>query len=181
MRTFIAIEVPDSERKTLALMVEEFCRHDLPIKWVKPQNMHVTIKFLGEVNETGSVKVKEAVNSICRKMAVFNMRLNGIGCFPRPNNARVIWVGVDRGGSELNMLAENLESSLQTLGFKAEGRFHPHLTIGRIRQRCNINEILLKKFQGDSFSVEKVTLFESKLLPKGPIYRAIENFSLKAV
>ncbi|OGC43138.1 2'-5' RNA ligase [candidate division WOR-3 bacterium RBG_13_43_14] len=177
----MAVEITESARKSLAKIVDGFRKKNLPVKWVKPQNMHITTKFLGDIDESMLAKVQNIARGICHDIARFDLRLSGLGCFPRPSNPRIVWVGIDQGGPELSALVSVLEGSLNSLGFKQEERFHPHLTIGRTRQACRIDEILKTEIQSDVFCINNVVLFESILTPTGPMYKVIEKFDLAAI
>jgi 2'-5' RNA ligase len=176
MRTFIAIEVPEKIRKEIDNVITDEKKRDLPIKWVKYENLHITLKFLGEINENKKIEIAPALQEIANKVTPFNISLEGIGCFPTPKNPRVVWIGVKLGKENLCSIAQNVETALVGYGFKEEKRFHPHLTIGRVKKLCSVNEILERQIMSDPFLVNSIVLFKSTLKPEGPIYEVLQAF-----
>jgi 2'-5' RNA ligase len=176
MRTFLAIEVPENVRKVIHDFVQKEAKKELPIKWVAFDNLHITLKFLGEIDEAMKEEIMPVIAEICEQRRPFRIELEGLGCFPNSKNPRVIWVGVKQGGDELCAIAAGLERGLVRFGFKEEQRFHPHLTVGRIKKFCKVEDILAKTVSTESFEVTSLMLFKSTLKPEGPIYTALENF-----
>ena len=179
MRTFLAVEVPEAIRRVVYDFGEIEAKRELPIKWVAFENLHITLKFLGEIDEGLRCDMMPIITGVCEKHHPFQIVLSGLGCFPNPRNPRVLWVGVEQGGEELCRLAADLEGSMARLGFKQEKRFHPHLTIGRIKKPCKVEHILAKNVVTDAFGVDSVVLFKSTLKPDGPVYDALDRFRLK--
>jgi len=178
MRTFLAVEIPRQIRKKINNFIEEEKSKGLPIKWVKFENLHITLKFLGEIDENKKEEITPAIKELCKKYVRFNMNLQGLGCFPDPGNPRVLWIGVQPGHELLIDIAGELEEKLSQFGFKMEKRFHGHLTIGRIKKFCKVDDILARSFKSEIFSATAITLFKSSLTPQGPIYEALEKFNL---
>ena len=109
----------------------------------------------------------------------FELSLKGIGAFPNERSPRIIWIGVERGREEIIKLQEGIEESLSTLGFKREERkFHPHLTIARVKGRADFKELLGVPYKSRVFLTDSLVLFKSTLTPKGPIYGELEKFPL---
>jgi 2'-5' RNA ligase len=106
------------------------------------------------------------------------MNLQKLGCFPNPRNPRVLWIGVALGSEKLIEIANELEEQLARFGFKKEKRFHAHLTIGRIKKFCKIDDILAKNIDTEIFSADSIIFFKSTLKPEGPIYEELDKFSL---
>jgi len=179
MRTFIAVEMPKYIRKKIDDFIKEEVKRNLPIKWVKFENLHITLKFLGEIDEKKKSEITPAIKEIGKKYAPFRFSLEGLGCFPSPRKPRVLWIGVTEGSEKLCEITQELEEKLSQFGFKEEKRFHPHLTIGRIKKFCKIDEILAKDIKTESFSVTSITLFKSTLKPEGPIYEELQKFNLE--
>jgi 2'-5' RNA ligase len=177
MRTFIAVEIPRHIRKKINNFIEEEKNKGLPIKWVKFENLHITLKFLGEIDENKKEQITPVIKELCKKYVRFNMNLQGLGCFPDPRNPRVLWIGVAQGNEILCDIARELEEKVSQFGFKKEKRFHAHLTIGRIKKFCKVDDILAKNLDTEPFSVDSIVLFESKLKPEGPIYQELEKFT----
>jgi 2'-5' RNA ligase len=176
MRTFLAVDVPEHIRKKIDDFIQVEAKRGLPIKWVRFENLHITLKFLGEIDEKKKAEITPVIKELGEKQNSFNMRLAGLGCFPSPRNPRVLWIGVKEGGEMLCDIAAEIEEALARFGFKEEKRFHPHLTIGRIKKLCKIDHILEKTIGSEPFSINAVTLFESTLRPEGPIYTALDEF-----
>jgi 2'-5' RNA ligase len=179
MRTFLAVEIPESVRKVIHDLIQIEAKKELPIKWVKFENLHITLKFLGEIEENNKSKMAPAIAEICQKHSPFSVQLAGLGCFPNPRNPRVVWVGVKQGGEELCTIAADLEEELARFGFKEEKRFHPHLTIGRIKKFCKVDDILTKSVSTDVFRVNSIVFFKSTLKPDGPIYEKLDRYTLR--
>jgi len=178
MRTFLAVEIPKHIRKKINNFIEEEKSKGLPIKWVKFENLHITLKFLGEINEKKRQEILPVLEETGKSKRSFQMNLEGIGCFPHPGNPRVLWIGVKLGHELLIDIAGELEEKLSQFGFKMEKRFHRHLTIGRIKKFCKVDDILARTYKSEVFPVTAITLFKSSLTPQGPIYEALEKFNL---
>jgi 2'-5' RNA ligase len=178
MRTFIAIEIPKHIRKKVDNFIADDKKRELPIKWVKFENLHITLKFLGEIDENKKEEITLVIKELGKKYARFNMNLQKLGCFPNPRNPRVLWIGVALGSEKLIEIANELEEQLARFGFKKEKRFHAHLTIGRIKKFCKIDDILAKNIDTEIFSADSIIFFKSTLKPEGPIYEELDKFSL---
>jgi len=178
MRTFMAVEVPENVRRKIDNFLKEKATKNLPIKWVRFDNLHITLQFLGEIDESKKKEIAAVIAEIARKFTPFQVKLEGIGCFPNPRNPRVLWIGAKEGAEKLCEIAQNLETTLSRFGIKEEKRFHPHLTIGRIKTSCKVDNILEKNIETEPFQVNSITLFKSTLRSEGPIYEALENFAL---
>ncbi len=179
MRTFLAVEVPKHIRKKIDSLIQEEKKKDLPIKWVAFDNLHITLKFLGEIDEKKKGEITPVITEIGKALTSFKISLEGLGCFPSPRSPRVLWIGVAEGSEILNKMATELEERLSQFGFKKEKRFHAHVTIGRIKKPCTIDDILQKTIKTEAFSVDAITFFKSTLKPEGPIYEVLEKFTLQ--
>ncbi len=179
MRTFIAVEIPEKQRKIIWEFINEQKKKNLLIKWVEFENLHITLKFLGEVDEKKLDEILPLLSTISSRTISFNLCLENLGCFPNIRNPRVLWVGVSQGGDDLIKLATELENVLYKIGFKKEEKkFHPHLTIGRIKTLCSVDDIINQPIKTDSFVVKEFILFKSTLLPTGPVYEKLNRFPL---
>jgi 2'-5' RNA ligase len=178
MRTFIAAEIPESIRKQVIALVDEERKKALPVKWVPFENLHITVKFLGEIDEEMKAKTAGVLQEVCQQHQRFTVGFSGIGCFPDPRRPRVVWIGIETGADHLSVLAHDLDEQLASFGFKKEKRFHPHLTIGRIKKPCRIDGILHTEFTTQPFLVERLTLFKSTLTPQGALYDSIGSYNL---
>lgn len=178
MRVFLATEVPAAARRLIRDLIERESEKALPVKWVAFENLHITLKFLGEIDEGKKGKITPAIAAVCQRHRPFTVILEGLGCFPGPRNPRVLWVGVEQGAAAVGALAAELEEALARFGFDKEGRFHPHLTIGRVKRPCRVEGLLESKIRTDPFEVASVVLFSSTLRPEGPSYDELERFVL---
>jgi 2'-5' RNA ligase len=178
VRTFLGIELPKQVRENIDSIIQEEKRKSLPVKWVARENLHVTLKFLGEIHEGQQDTILPIIRSVCAKHKPFEMNIQGIGCFPNSRNPRVLWIGVSTGADMLTGLAMDLEQNLSTLGFKKEKRFHPHVTIGRTRKPCHPDEVLKREFTSEIFFIKDITFFKSTLTPAGPIYTSLARIPI---
>jgi 2'-5' RNA ligase len=179
MRTFVAVDIPARLRDRIAGQIETFKARALPIKWVAHSNLHITLKFLGEITESTGETVVPLLREIAAHAAPFSVILRNAGCFPGPRRPRVIWIGVERGADELTALARLVETSLTQCGFPREDRFHPHVTIGRVKRPCSVESILKQDMQYASFEVGAIVLYKSTLTPGGAVYESLETFPFK--
>ncbi|MCX5702566.1 MAG: RNA 2',3'-cyclic phosphodiesterase [Candidatus Omnitrophica bacterium] len=187
MRAFIAIELSQEIKDSLSQLQERLKSSQADVKWVSPQNIHLTLKFLGEVDESKLEKIGEILETLKADKTPFYMRLSSVGAFPKTNYPRVIWAGIDKGDTETKEIAKFLEEKIAKLGIPAEDRpFSSHITIGRVKSGLN-REGLVKKLNESvnhfakanlEFQVEKITLFKSTLTPKGPVYEILKEVSL---
>jgi 2'-5' RNA ligase len=192
IRCFVAVELDEAARGELSRVLGQLKRSDADVKWVSPNNLHLTLKFLGDVPADDMTRVIAALGqAVAGDTAVpaagaFEFELAGLGAFPSMSNPRVIWVGIDRGRDALASLASRVEAALGPLGFPAEGRgFSPHLTLGRCRSPRNQAELkaamaALRDYGGPRVRVERVTLFSSDLRPAGPVYTPLAALPLAA-
>jgi 2'-5' RNA ligase len=122
MRTFIAIELSEEIRSALGQVQSHLKYAGADVKWVNPQNIHLTLKFLGEVDEKKLEKVKTALDGVAASSRAFELSLKEIGAFPAVDHPRVVWVGLDKGSDESKALAQNIDESLSKIGFQKETR-----------------------------------------------------------
>ncbi len=184
MRAFIAVELPDFLRREVAALQADFQSSGADVAWVKQENLHLTLKFLGDIQEKQVAPLKEAIGAAIGGCTPFDIRLEGIGAFPKTTFPRVIWVGVNQGEKQLAELANRVEEACAGLGFPKEERpFSPHLTIGRVRSKDRLAQ-LIKQFQVAEFlasapaSVNRLVLFRSTLSASGSVYAALAEIPL---
>jgi 2'-5' RNA ligase len=177
MRTFLAVEIPCSIRRKIETLIKGLQQENLPIKWVTYENLHITLKFLGEIDENQKKDITLLMNKI-NKYEHFSVNLSSIGCFPNAQRPRVLWVGVEKGKDELTQIATDLDQTFVNLGFREEKRFHAHVTIGRTRKPCNIHDVLGEEFKSKIFPVDAIVLFKSILTPQGAVYQVLEKYKL---
>ncbi len=185
MRTFIAIEIPDSLRQELSQLQQDLRESGADVKWVGPQNLHLTLKFLGDTPEEKIKDIKEVLCKIAGETGGCELNLAGLGVFPKLDFPRVVWVGIEKGKEKLIRLAGIIEERLSKLGFPEEKRtFSAHLTLGRVRSPKNkdrLKKIIEERtnFKAKSLmNVNKLILFRSQLTPQGPIYTKLTEFNL---
>lgn len=178
MRLFVAVFPPPEVREEASRTARRLLPDDR-IRWSRPENVHLTLKFLGDVDEESLDGLCTILEDACAAHAPFEARLAGLGAFPSARRARILWAGIGTGSKRLRSLAANIDAALSYSGFERETRpYEPHLTLGRVRGRpVSLN---LPEEAGDSllFKVRRIELTESTLTDKGPIYRTIENFVL---
>ena len=184
MRTFIAIELGKPVKDALSRLQSELNKSEADVKWVFPENIHLTLKFLGEVKEEKIPKIIQSLKKIAHTVNSFRAEINTIGAFPNAKSPRVIWVGIEQGKENLLQLAELIEDGAVKLGFPREERkFSAHITIGRVRSPKSKAALLqtMEQLQFDPLSqtIKSIALFKSTLTPKGPIYEKLSEESLK--
>lgn len=185
MRAFMALELPEEVRSRLADLQESLEGASRAVKWTRPDQIHVTLKFFGELPDSSLLPVREAIADICRKVPPILLSVRGTGTFGSGDRLRVLWVGVEDSAGELARLQNAIEGGLEPLGFPGEGRpFRPHLTLGRLREPARVAPLkaALREradFEGGSFTARRLTLFSSTLIAAGPIYRAIHEWPLE--
>lgn len=185
IRSFIAIELGDGEKRSLELIQDKLKRELPPVRWARPATMHLTLKFLGYVEEDLIPGIIERMNSASRGCGPFRMKLSGIGAFPNPRNPRIIWIGVREESGTLKRLAAGLEKLLNGIGIEPEDRtFSPHLTLGRVKERGDgrIFDGVLAMFKdrdAGEVQVDGISLMRSDLTPQGPIYSRLHFVALQ--
>lgn len=180
LRAFIAVELPQRVRENVELQAARL-RHSLEgdlVRWVPAANMHLTLKFLGDVAETHLDFLKQTVTQAADTHPAFDLQIGGLGCFPNQRAPRVIWIGI-HAPPALSSLQKSIEAGAGRLGYEREARaFSPHLTLGRVRQNANpadlpkiraaLNAIQLGGME--TARIDAIHLFKSELTPKGSLY-----------
>ncbi len=185
MRIFIAIDLDSKIKDQISAFINQLKRLGGNIRWVKTQGMHITLKFLGEVNEERIERIKRAMDRTVSDFKRFRIELTGTGSFPeRSTRPRVLWIGV-KGSKEIELLQQALENELLKEGFQKETRaFVPHLTLGRVKGYSAIRTILEKIEENadrpfGEMVVKKIVLFRSILKPDGAEYKELYEAELK--
>ena len=188
VRSFIAIELPEEVKKSLReLQAQLKTGSQAPVKWVEPNNIHLTLKFLGNVAADRIEEIGTVMTEAVRGTSPFSLEVTELGVFPNPRRVQVVWVGLGGEVDKLSSLQQRIESKLAKLGFPPENRrFTPHLTLARIRDRATPQEReklgqLVTETELDttqSFSVDSVKLIKSQLTREGPIYTCISSAPL---
>lgn len=185
-RTFIAVKIPvESE---LDLMLNKFRKvlENEKIKWVKPDNFHITLYFLGNTEEKLIDPISKEIMNITNKNHSFSLTLSGVGVFKSIYSPKVLWIGIE-DYFQLRNIKNDIDRSLESFGFVSDNReFKPHLTFGRPKWILEKNKLkdLLIRYQNQFFQkteVKEIIFFESKLTKKGPVYNIISKCSLLQV
>lgn len=190
IRTFIAIELNESIKDGLT-EVQEQLKGEAPqgsVRWVKPEGIHLTLKFLGDVPADQIGEITGALQKSCQRFAPFSVSCSGLGCFPDLRHPRVVWVGIQEETGTLAQLQKAIEENVAPLGYPTEKRkFSPHLTIGRVQRRVSSGELRrLGELVGASeigilgqMEVRSVNLMRSDLRPSGAVYTRLAEVKLK--
>jgi 2'-5' RNA ligase len=190
LRTFIAVEIPPRIQSAIAQSTASL-KNTLPktlVRWVAPQNVHLTLKFLGEVSSTNLELLAETVRMEAASHGTFLMSVGGLGAFPTPRRARVIWIGLEAPPA-LEFLQRGMEAAAAKLGYAPEERpFSPHLTIGRVGQNVSAADLqhirsmlgTTKVGEIGTVRVEAVHIFKSDLRPGGSVYTHLYSLPMKS-
>jgi len=188
MRTFLAV-FPSSEAQRAAhAVIERMRRPDDDVSWVRRENLHYTLRFMGELEEDAVSRLTAAARQAAAERPRFTAALGAAGAFPSARQARVLWLGLSEGADALTALAGGLERALVGHGFEAAERaFSPHLTLGRVRRREQDWSGRLAGVAADiesgratGFTIDRVAVVESTLSPGGSIYRVRAEAALTA-
>ena len=185
LRTFVAIEASLEIRGHAARLIERLRRAEAKVKWIAPENLHLTLKFLGDVPEEHITEICNAVSRSAAHIESFQITCRGAGAFPDLSRPRTVWVGIEQGCDQLCELQSGIEKALSDLGFHREGRrFRPHLTIGRVRgggpAAHELGQLIQKcaDFDAGKGIVDEIVVFSSELGPKGPTYTPLSRVPL---
>jgi RNA 2',3'-cyclic 3'-phosphodiesterase len=178
-RLFVAMPVDDDTRHAMAALLAERVPRGLPGRVVAPENWHVTLRFVGWADDRTQDLITAALDG-ADLGARFRVGWGGLGAFPGPRRARVLWVGIDEGAAKAVALAGRVEEALETAGLPPADRpFHPHLTVSRLRPTQDVTPIVESVAPlGVTTAVDRVTLFESHLGRGGARYEMVEEFPL---
>jgi len=184
IRTFIAIELPENVIAGLDRLQRRLKDSRLSIRWVRPETVHLTLKFLGDIDPETTGPVGEAMTVAVRGHGPLSLAAKGCGVFPGLKNPRIVWAGIAGELPRLKDLQQALDENLALLGFAREKRpFRAHLTLGRCKSRSDpaiLNSALEEAadFQTEPFSADRITLFQSELKPSGPVYTPLLSAAL---
>ena len=187
IRCFIAIELPDAIIKNIADYISALKQVSNKVRWVRAESIHLTLKFLGEIDKTRLEAVQAVLPGISNLTGSFDLSLAGSGAFPGKKNPRVFWLGISaEENSPLLLIQRWLEEELKSAGFKKEDRrFSPHLTLGRVKFSSNFSAVFefMEKnpFPPTAFTVNHVSLIQSRLKPQGAEYTRLSMYPLPAV
>lgn len=189
LRLFLAIDIPPQVRETIATIQNRFKTLGLKASWVRPDNIHLTLKFLGDTPRERVVNIKKCISESIASINIFKAALDKTGVFPNFKKPQVLWVGLKDPHNHLKILQENIDAKMVELGFPWEKKkFNPHLTLARIKHakgktRESFAGLKQEVESGPSineefFQVDSVKLIQSELTPKGSIYTVLGKFPL---
>jgi 2'-5' RNA ligase len=180
-RGFIAIDINATPQ--ISIFEKEIVKTGADVKLVEPENIHITVKFLGDTDENYIDTIEQSIKESVLLIKPFSITLKGTGVFPNQNYIKVIWIGIIDDGN-IETIARAIDEKLTPLGFKKENRgFSPHLTVGRLKTARNKNQLLkvIENYSAMEFTiqhVQSITLKKSELTPTGPIYTTLKEVPL---
>jgi 2'-5' RNA ligase len=185
LRTFIAVDIGKAIRDRAVALQERLAQASSGVKWVEPDNLHITLLFLGEVDDREVPTICRVVAEQVHEQESFQLSIERVGCFPNPRRPRILWIGVGDGTQELCALHDRLEPPLLELGCyrREERKFAPHITLGRVKSDRPVDklaEALAKHagWQGGQTTVNEILVMSSELTPQGPIYTVLSRAKL---
>jgi 2'-5' RNA ligase len=188
IRSFIAIELPGELKLAISRLQERLKSGSrAPVRWVRSENTHLTLKFLGDIDPAVVDDIRNALAEAVKGISAVRLGAEGLGVFPGSTRVQVIWVGLTGELDKLKKLQQRIDKELIPLGFPAERRpFSPHLTIARLRDRANANDrqdvgrlVENNNFEsGLNFLVRTINLMKSQLTPEGPVYSKLGTANL---
>lgn len=188
VRAFLAIDLPLELKRELYSLSQMSLPEGLKGKGVEEENFHLTLHFFGNIPDNLVEKIGRSLQKLFGVLTPFSLTLDKPGFFPERGTPRVLWIGLKDVAGELKMLNKKLQATLKQLKLERKERFHPHITLLRIKEfkdpeafqayfRKLLNEA--KRIEGMTFHVKEVTLFKSELTPKGPVYSPLKTFPLE--
>ena len=182
IRAFLAVDLDDDLKPKINRIIKEFKKTDASIKYVDLANLHLTLKFFGDIDIEGIDLLSQRISDVVSDFEPFSIKIKGCGAFPNTNRIKVIWVGLE-DDAILKDLHDRLDAEFEKLGFELDRKFSSHLTIGRMRSGKNKDKV---KSAIDSFgdveigemNVDRIILKKSTLKPSGPIYDDVKIFEL---
>ena len=184
IRTFVAVLIAEDLKGKIAQVQGQVKKLAPDVKWVAPENFHVTLKFLGSVREDEIEQVCTAVDDAARAFSPFEIAVSGLGAFPSPARARVVWTGIQVGREQLCDLAAAVDAGLSKLGFERENKaFKGHITIGRVKTSRHLGRLAAGIEGVDACDlgtqqVSSVAVMQSELLREGPVYSPVSESKL---
>ncbi|MBU4288720.1 MAG: RNA 2',3'-cyclic phosphodiesterase [Proteobacteria bacterium] len=176
IRTFIAFKLPKNIISYIRKIQEDIKSYAFKVRWVNLENIHITLKFLGNINYTDIERISETIITSVNGYAPISLEVKGAGVFPNIKRPRVIWVGITGEIKKLTGIQKDIEQNLEKLGFPPEKRpFKGHLTLGRIKGKIDPKKLLdamkkFEKFESELFIADKIFLFKSDLKSTGSVY-----------
>lgn len=187
LRTFIAFKLPEAIISHLHNIQKGLKSFGFRVGWVQPENIHLTLKFLGEIPKSEIENVSQAMAETARQYAPMSFTAKGLGVFPTIKRPRVLWVGLKGDTYSLIQLQKRLEENLEIIGFPKEDRsFKAHLTLGRAKGEIDPKQLLgatdkFSSLESESFTADRLILFRSELTPGGAVYTILNSVMLSGV
>ncbi len=186
VRTFVCIEIPRSIQNRIDELRKTFQTIGADVSWVRASNIHLTLKFLGDVPHSRIEAIRSGVSRACHDVEPFELTVSGIGGFPSLRNARVLWIGLPQLPDSLRQMQKNIEDHLRQEGFPGDPRpFSSHLTVARVRSPRNLlplTEAFSRQgFVPETFQARQVIIMQSQLNPGGSVYTALAVISLSGL
>jgi RNA 2',3'-cyclic 3'-phosphodiesterase len=185
IRSFLAFELPSQIREVLIDLFGKAKKTSLDVRWVRPEGIHLTVIFMGDVREEDIPAMAEFIGTVCSGYGPFTVALQGMGCFPNSRNPRVLWLGVEGSLERMSRFQNELQRGLAPFGIREEKRdFRPHLTLGRFKRPLKTAgglEKLLAEHRGLTSpvcSLNELILFRSDLRPGGAVYTKMRSWLL---
>lgn len=184
IRTFIACDIPETLLEKILNLQDKLKGLDADVSWTKISGIHITLKFLGDIEEGSIDKIASVILDAAKGQSSFEIKIKGSGSFPSLKNPRVIWLGVMDEAGRLSSIQQALDSGLKALGFEPDEReFRPHLTLGRVKgakgkERLSSAISGLKDVEIGSFPIDRVIFYKSELKPAGAIYTKLKDIML---
>jgi 2'-5' RNA ligase len=185
IRTFLGIDVGEAIRDRLVALQEELAAFASDVKWVEPENLHITLLFLGEVEQKEVLEICRVAQMAVAELPLFTITIEGAGCFPNPRRPRTLWVGVGQGEEEVKQLHDAIETPLLDMGcYRRETRAYvPHVTLGRVKGDRPTDDLAkelakLKSWSAGETAVREVCIMSSELTPDGPNYSVLGRAKL---
>jgi len=184
MRSFIAINLPNTVKQEIGASIERLGPAGPPARWVPPENLHVTVKFLDEIREDQISPIVGALTLAAGEHHPFDLRLGGFGFFPNEKKARIFWIGIESGFDSLKALARAIDHQTATLGFALETRpFSAHITLARLREPGPADRLAKAashiQYLSEMIPVTQIDLMRSELSPRGASYSIVDSVLLR--
>ncbi|MEW6327989.1 MAG: RNA 2',3'-cyclic phosphodiesterase [Thermodesulfobacteriota bacterium] len=184
IRSFLAVDLPLALRESMISATMGLRTSAADVKWIRPEGIHLTLKFLGNIEEGQIEPIVNAVSGVITDQKPLALKAEGMGAFPDLRRPRVIWIGMTGDIERLMVIQKGIEQALSALGFPAEDRpFTPHLTLGRVRSYKRTSDLAhkiegLKDINFNPFTVTELILYKSTLRPEGAIYTPLRRLPL---
>ena len=183
IRTFIAFETPEDVRNEVRQAQMKLIASGAEVRWESHDKFHITVKFLGNVEERSLPAVLSTINSIAGRFTAFQVVYENLGCFPTARSPRVIWIGCRNDDGTLASMKKELDGALEPLGFEIEDRdFRPHLTLGRVKGQRKIEDLISMvkniNFGPRTAMIDSIIVVKSDLRPGGSLYTSLQRTRL---